>query len=253
MSVSGPACVKTRTSGEGAELFSPFASFDGDCQCCCFSIQRNLDKISTRKFDVGVFTQAGSFSDLGTHGAQVRSSPNSGNGKAAPGPNVSSRTPTARTSQQFPDRYGLWAIRGPGRLGCGCRAATLDHHAPLDDCRQSRAGQRKSSDWASHLPNHLSARQLHFPPAPKFHDASAGLESCRTLLAISGSQNLHANIPYRSPCMERYGILADCVWLKPGMFDLTLNGRRITDAGQGGNKIAESCGRPPSMARLTVQ
>ena len=55
MSLLGPACVKTRTSGEGAELFSPFASFDGDCQCCCFSIQRNLDKISTRKFDCRSF------------------------------------------------------------------------------------------------------------------------------------------------------------------------------------------------------
>jgi hypothetical protein len=59
-SASGPACVKTRTSGEGTELFSPFASCDGDCQCCCFSIQCNLDKISTRKFDIGVFTQPGS-------------------------------------------------------------------------------------------------------------------------------------------------------------------------------------------------
>jgi hypothetical protein len=59
-----PACVKTRTSGEGAELFSPFAAFDGDCQCCCSSIQRNLDKISMRKFDVEVFTQAGPTPDL---------------------------------------------------------------------------------------------------------------------------------------------------------------------------------------------
>jgi hypothetical protein len=56
--------VKTRTSGEGAELFSPFASFDGDYQCCCFPIQRNLHKISTRKFDVGVFTQAGPATDI---------------------------------------------------------------------------------------------------------------------------------------------------------------------------------------------
>jgi hypothetical protein len=38
-------------------------------------------------------SDSGSFSDLGAHGAQVRSSPNSGNGKAAPGPNVSSRAP----------------------------------------------------------------------------------------------------------------------------------------------------------------
>jgi hypothetical protein len=75
MSALGPACVKTRTSGEGAELFSPFASFDGDCQCCCFSIQRNLDKISTRKFDVGVFAQPASDSDLGERNREVRLPP----------------------------------------------------------------------------------------------------------------------------------------------------------------------------------
>ena|SRR3984893_14966628 len=54
-----PGCVKTRASRECAELFSPFSSFDCDCQCCSFPIQRNRDKSSTRKFDVGVFTQAG--------------------------------------------------------------------------------------------------------------------------------------------------------------------------------------------------
>jgi hypothetical protein len=68
LSFSGfdPACVKTRASKECAELFSPFSSFDCDCdcQCCSFPIQRNRDEISTRKFDVGVFTQAGPISDL---------------------------------------------------------------------------------------------------------------------------------------------------------------------------------------------
>jgi hypothetical protein len=49
MSACDPACVKTRTSGEDAELFSPFASFVGERQCCCYPIQRNLDRISTRK------------------------------------------------------------------------------------------------------------------------------------------------------------------------------------------------------------
>ena len=62
ISALGPACVKTRASKECAELFSPFSSFDCDSQCCSFPIQRNRDEISTRKFDVGVFTQAGSFS-----------------------------------------------------------------------------------------------------------------------------------------------------------------------------------------------
>src|SRR6478736_190277 len=60
MSELVPACVKTRASRECAELFSPFSSFDCDCQCGSFPIQRNRDKSSTRKFDVGVFTQAGS-------------------------------------------------------------------------------------------------------------------------------------------------------------------------------------------------
>jgi hypothetical protein len=41
-------------------LFSLFSSFDGDCQSGSFVIQRNRDKLSTRKFDVGVFTQPGS-------------------------------------------------------------------------------------------------------------------------------------------------------------------------------------------------
>src|SRR6266446_4017829 len=60
MSEMGPGCVKTCTSGECAELFSLFSSFDGDCQSGSFLIQRNRDKLSTRKFDVGVFTQPGS-------------------------------------------------------------------------------------------------------------------------------------------------------------------------------------------------
>jgi hypothetical protein len=41
-------------------LFSPFSSFDGYSQRCSFPNQPNRDKISTRKFDVGVFTQPGS-------------------------------------------------------------------------------------------------------------------------------------------------------------------------------------------------
>jgi hypothetical protein len=62
---SGSHPLKTRASRECAELFSPFSSFDRDCQCCSFPIPRNRDKISTRKFDVEVFTQAGPNSDLG--------------------------------------------------------------------------------------------------------------------------------------------------------------------------------------------
>jgi hypothetical protein len=56
---SGSHPLKTRASRECAELFSPFSSFDCDCQCCYFPIQRNRDNICTRKFDVEVFTHAG--------------------------------------------------------------------------------------------------------------------------------------------------------------------------------------------------
>jgi hypothetical protein len=59
-SALGPRCVKTRTSRECAEFLSLFSSFDGDCQSGSFLIQRNRDKLSARKFDVGVFTQPGS-------------------------------------------------------------------------------------------------------------------------------------------------------------------------------------------------
>src|ERR1700709_2689324 len=59
MSAFDPACVKTRASRECAELFSPFSSLDCDCQCCSFPIQRNRDKSSACKFDIGVFTQPG--------------------------------------------------------------------------------------------------------------------------------------------------------------------------------------------------
>jgi hypothetical protein len=64
MSVSGPGCVKTCASRECAELFSPLSPFDCDCQCCSFPIQGNRDKITTCKFDVGVFTQPGSNSEI---------------------------------------------------------------------------------------------------------------------------------------------------------------------------------------------
>ena len=73
MSALRLGCVKTCASRERAELFSPFSSFDCDCQCCSFPIQRNRDKISTCKFDVGVFTQAGSKTEVTLLPRQVRS------------------------------------------------------------------------------------------------------------------------------------------------------------------------------------
>src|ERR1700692_4840233 len=65
MSAVGPGCVKTSTRGERAELFSLFSSFDGACQSGSFLIQCHRDKRSTRKFDVGVFTQPGPISEVG--------------------------------------------------------------------------------------------------------------------------------------------------------------------------------------------
>jgi len=66
MSISpfDPGGVKTCTRRERAELFSLFSSSDGDWQIASFLIQRNRDKLSTRKFDVGVFTQPGPTSDV---------------------------------------------------------------------------------------------------------------------------------------------------------------------------------------------
>src|SRR5258708_6017399 len=63
-SVEDPGCVKTSTRGEAAELFSLFSSFDSACQRGSFLIQRNRDKRSTRKLDVGVFTQPGPKADI---------------------------------------------------------------------------------------------------------------------------------------------------------------------------------------------
>ena len=64
MSLMGPGCVKTSTRRERAELFSLFSSFDGACQSGSFLIQCHRDKRSTRKFDVGVFTQPGPGPDI---------------------------------------------------------------------------------------------------------------------------------------------------------------------------------------------
>jgi hypothetical protein len=75
MSVPGPGCVKTCTRKERAELFSLFSSSDGDRQITSFLIQRNRDKLSTRKFDVGVFTQPGSIASFRPWFGHFRSTP----------------------------------------------------------------------------------------------------------------------------------------------------------------------------------
>src|SRR6267154_1402374 len=65
MSGSGPGCVKTCTSQERAKLFSLLPVPDSVCQCSCFPNRQNRNGISTRKLNVGVFTQPGSDSDTG--------------------------------------------------------------------------------------------------------------------------------------------------------------------------------------------
>jgi hypothetical protein len=72
MSEMGLGCVKTRTSRECAELFSLFLLSTVTARAVLLLFQRNRDKLSTRKFDVGVFTQPGSFPDLGARNRDVR-------------------------------------------------------------------------------------------------------------------------------------------------------------------------------------
>src|SRR5258708_25487222 len=59
MSFSGfdPGCVKTCTSQECAELFSLSSSLSSGRKHFWFSNLRNRDRISTRRLNVGVFTQ----------------------------------------------------------------------------------------------------------------------------------------------------------------------------------------------------
>src|SRR5471032_1929038 len=80
----GPGCVKTRL-GEGcAELFSQLASSERSCQYNRLPHRRNRDGNSTRKLDVGVFTQPGSKSEVSPLAQHVRSTLNSRHRQAAP-------------------------------------------------------------------------------------------------------------------------------------------------------------------------
>ena len=85
MSAQGPGCVKTPTRGKRAELFSPFSSFYGACQGDSFLIPRYRDKRSTRKFDVGVFTQPGSKTEVAALRRDVCFTPESGHWTDIPG------------------------------------------------------------------------------------------------------------------------------------------------------------------------
>jgi hypothetical protein len=79
VSVPGPGCVKTCASRECAELFSVLSPFYCDWQQCSFPIERNRDNISTRKFDVGVFTQPGSKTEVSRLAWHVRFYPSGAN------------------------------------------------------------------------------------------------------------------------------------------------------------------------------
>src|SRR3979490_2444542 len=58
---NGTACVKTRLSQGRAELYSQLPSPKRSRRCNQFRQRRNSDRNSTSKFNVGVFTQPGSF------------------------------------------------------------------------------------------------------------------------------------------------------------------------------------------------
>ena len=92
MSVVGPGCVKTCMSRECTELFSLFPSFDGDCQSYSFLIHRNRDRLSTRKSDVGVFTQPGSKPEVELAIADFRFTPRSRHPAAEPACPKSAKT-----------------------------------------------------------------------------------------------------------------------------------------------------------------
>ena len=99
MSVVGPGCVKTCTSQERAKLFSLLPVPDSVCQCSCFPNRQNRDGISTRKLNVGVFTQPGSLADLDARDNEVRFTPrtvDSPHGKAIP-------------ERRAPKRQAAWA------------------------------------------------------------------------------------------------------------------------------------------------
>src|SRR6266436_1962280 len=77
MSASGPGCVKTRLSQGRAELFSNCLLLTEVASAIGFPQRRNRDGNSTRNFNVGVFTQPGSDSDLTAPMSDFRFTPQS--------------------------------------------------------------------------------------------------------------------------------------------------------------------------------
>src|SRR6266404_5725998 len=78
MSVLGPGCVKTRLGKGCAELFSQLPSSGRSWQYNRLPYRRNRDGSSTRKLDIGVFTQPGSKADLTVPKSDFRFTPESG-------------------------------------------------------------------------------------------------------------------------------------------------------------------------------
>jgi hypothetical protein len=101
MSELGPGCGKNVHEQRMRRIVFSLSSFSGDCQSGSFVIQRNRDKLSTRKLDVGVFTQPGSKAALGPRLSKVCSSLNNGHGAtAAASPSVW-RLPQAEIANQI--------------------------------------------------------------------------------------------------------------------------------------------------------
>jgi hypothetical protein len=80
----GRACVKTRL-GEGcAALFSQLPSSERSCQYNRLPHRRNRDRSSTRKLDIGVFTQPRSKTEVPGFARHVRFTRRSRHRQAAP-------------------------------------------------------------------------------------------------------------------------------------------------------------------------
>jgi hypothetical protein len=108
-----PGRVKTCARGEAAELFSQFSSFDGASESGSYLIQRDRDKRSTRKLDVGVFTQPGSKTEVELANADFWFTPQS-------------RHPPVRPSCRLSTNNGS---QGPHSITSSARASKLGESA----------------------------------------------------------------------------------------------------------------------------
>jgi hypothetical protein len=188
MAAYDPGCVKTCPRESRIELRSLVSSFGGTYQSSSFLIQRNRDKRSTRKFDLGVFTQPRPKGDT----------------------DASLRQPTSARAR--PRRFSLPSA-GPPR--CAGSAAPA-RKAPR--CR----GRRRCGRWANTAPLPPSAPRETCRPAahiriapPHWQMRDAGLEQLYDLTGRPGvgfgegaftdffpQRSLHARSP---PCRGNTG------------------------------------------------